>query len=75
MRTTLEIDEDVMRITQEIAERDGVSVGKVVSQLVRLALNNQPKVMTRNGIPLFPLRVEAGSATLEIVNQLRDEGA
>jgi hypothetical protein len=38
MRTTLDIDEDLLRTAQELARRRGVSAGKVVSGLMREAL-------------------------------------
>jgi len=38
MRTTLDIDDDLLRTAQELARRQGVSAGKVVSRLMRDAL-------------------------------------
>ena len=73
MRTTLDLDEDVLLAAKEIARRRGVSIGKTLSDLARQALLNQAGATTRNGVPLFPLRPEARVVTLELVNQLRDE--
>ena len=72
MCTTLEIDPDVLLAVQEIAQRQSVSEGKVLSELARQALARQATT-TRNGVPLFPRRPDAGVVTLELVNQLRDE--
>ncbi len=38
MRTTLDIDDDLLRTAKELAQRQGVSAGKVVSRLMRSAL-------------------------------------
>lgn len=73
MRTTINVDEDVLLAAQEIARRQQVSVGKVVSDLVRQALNRVPETDQRNGVPLFPERAGGVIVTPELVNQLRDE--
>jgi hypothetical protein len=75
MRTTLDIDDDILLAAVEIARRRGLSLGKVVSNLVRQALAQQTETSTRHGVPLFPIRLDAGVVTLETVNQLRDETA
>ena len=41
MRTTLDIDEDVLLATKELAKRQKLSAGKVVSQLLRRVLTGQ----------------------------------
>jgi len=41
MRTTLDIDDDVLDAAKELSRRQKVSAGKVVSQLVRQALSGQ----------------------------------
>jgi hypothetical protein len=73
MRTTLDIEDDVLLAAREIARQRGLSMGKVVSDLVRQALTQKPTSTTRHGVPLFPVRPDAGVVTLELVNQLRDE--
>lgn len=73
MRTTLDIDEDVLLATKELAGRSGLSMGKVLSNLARRALTEQNELEIRNGVPLFPRQADAGIVTLELVNQLRDE--
>ncbi len=73
MRTTLDIDEDVLLAMKEYAAQKGVSIGKVLSELARRALTHAPEGATRNGLPLFPVQPDAGVVTLELVNQLRDE--
>jgi hypothetical protein len=73
MQTTLDIDEDILLATQEIAKQQGVSMGKALSDLARQALIQRTEPVTRNGVPLFPRRPDAEVVTLELVNQLRDE--
>ena len=73
MRTTLNIDEDVLLAAKGIAAQRGVSMGKVLSDLVRQALNRNVDLATRNGVPLFPCQPDAGIVTMELINRLRDE--
>jgi hypothetical protein len=73
MRTTLDVEEDVLLAAKEIARQRGVTVGKVLSDLARQAMTRQAAGATRHGLPLFPLQPDAGVVTLELVNQLRDE--
>lgn len=72
MRTTLDIDQDVLLAAKEIAKQRGSSVGKALSELARQALTRQAATTTRNGVPLYPTRPDAGVATLKPVNRLRD---
>jgi len=73
MRTTLDIDQDVLLAAKELAARRGVSVGKVLSGLARRALTRPAEGATRNGIPVFPRQPGASIVTPELVNRLRDE--
>jgi hypothetical protein len=73
MRTTLDLEEDVLLAAKEIARQRGVTIGKVVSDLARQALTREVAGSTRHGLPIFPIQPEAGIVTLELVNQLRDE--
>jgi len=74
MRTTLDIDEDVLLAAKEIARERKTTAGRVLSDLVRQALNTRVStVETVDGFPVLPLRPDAGVVTLELVNKLRDE--
>ena len=73
MRTTVNLEDDVLMAVREIAGRRGVSIGKVLSDLVRQALSHREAATVRDGVPLFPVQRGAGVATLELVNRLRDE--
>ena len=73
MRTTLNIEEDVLRAAKEIADQRGMTVGQVLSELARKSLTRKSPVSEKHGLPLFPIQTDAQVVTLELVNQLRDE--
>ena len=73
MRTTLDIEDDILLAAKELARRRGLSVGKVLSDLARQALTRRGGQKVRDGVPLFPIQPDAGVVTLELVNRLRDE--
>jgi hypothetical protein len=73
MRTTLDIEEDVLLAVKKLATQEGTTAGKVVSRLVREALQQTRTSETVNGVPLFPTKPGAAVVTLELVNRLRDE--
>ena len=73
MRTTLDIDEDILLAAKEIARDQKTNVGKVVSDMARKGFNRPVKFKTRNGIPQLPRRPGGGVVTLDLVNRLRDE--
>lgn len=73
VRTTLDIDEDLLTAAKEIAAARGTTAGRVLSDLARQALTpgtDQPIVL--NGVPLLPPRHGSRPVTLEEVNRLRD---
>lgn len=73
MRTTLNLEEDVLLAVKEIARQRRVSIGQVISDLARQALAGQSGTTVRDGVPLFPIQPGAGVVTMELVNRLRDE--
>jgi hypothetical protein len=77
MRTTLEIDDDVLLAAKELAEARRSTAGKVLSDLARKALEPARKsVARRNGIPLLPPRKGARPVTSATVAALlEDESA
>ena len=72
MRTTLDIDDDVLAFARERA-KPGMSIGKVISDLARAALQRTTNQSNRNGLPLIPVSGTARPVTPDIVNQLRDD--
>lgn len=74
MRTTLSIDDDVLAAAKQFADSRGLTVGEAISQLARATLTERRRHSgTRNGIVLLPAAADAGRATLDDVNALRDE--
>ena len=74
VRTTLDLDDDVLQAAKEIAGLRGATAGRVVSDLIRRAL--EPAAGTsqsRNGVPLLSRRAGAPVMTMTRVNELRDE--
>ncbi|MCP9927887.1 ribbon-helix-helix domain-containing protein [Cyanobium sp. CH-040] len=43
MRTTLDIEDDVLAAAKELARRQGMSAGRMVSRLLRAALSGEPQ--------------------------------
>jgi hypothetical protein len=76
MRTTLNLDDDVLSAVKSLAASRRMTAGKVMSELVRKALQpdkKDSKHKTRNGVPLFPFKPGDKLITLEMINALRDE--
>jgi hypothetical protein len=74
MRTTVNIDGDVLRAARELAALSGKTLGEVLSELARAALARPEEESTlRNGVPLLEPVAEAGVVTSEDVQRLLDE--
>lgn len=73
MRTTLDIEADVLQAAKDLARQRGVSIGRVISDLARQSLTPPVPGQLRNGIPIFPVQPGAQIVTAELINQLRDE--
>jgi hypothetical protein len=55
MRTTLEVDDDVLQAAKEIAALKRRTAGQVLSELARKALSpDRAHIRVRNGVPLLP---------------------
>ena len=77
MRTTLQLDDDVLDAARVLARQRHLSVGAVISALARQALRRpagpeEPR-SERSGLPLLPITSSGGVVDLNLVNQLRDE--
>ena len=79
MRTTLDIEDDVLQAARELAHREGSTAGRVISALARRGLaapgkRSKASLPTRGGVPLLPSRGEV--VTVDHVRELMDqEGA
>jgi hypothetical protein len=72
VRTTLDIDDDVLAAARELASADRRSLGSVISELARRGLT-PARVEAENGVPV--IRVPAGTPpiTPEMVRRALDE--
>jgi hypothetical protein len=74
MRTTLEIEDDLLLTVKQIAQQRKTTAGSVVSSLLRESLQPRNfKLEYRNGVPLLPRSANAPAVTVDLVNRLRDE--
>jgi hypothetical protein len=73
MRTTLQIDNDVLESAKEIAAADGRTIGAVISDLARRSL--QPTAIRRgSGFPTFDVAADAPVITAaDVARALDDE--
>jgi hypothetical protein len=74
MRTTLDIDEDVLQAAKELAASRRTTAGRVLSELARASLaprGRSPKL--RHGVPVLPPREGERPVTADIINRLRDD--
>lgn len=72
VRTTLDIDDDLVQVARQLARQRGTTMGQVVSELVRQAMEPRGPAKSRNGVPLFTPKPRAKKPHLGLVNQLRD---
>ncbi|MGL4231683.1 MAG: CopG family transcriptional regulator [Casimicrobium sp.] len=79
MRTTLDIDDDVLQVAKDLAKAADKTAGKIISELARKALTEpshgfrveEPRAIY--GIKPFPKRPGGKPVTSEFVRQLMDE--
>jgi hypothetical protein len=75
MRTTLDIDDDILQAAKAIAANRQTTAGRILSDLAREALAPKRASRLRNGVPLIPSCAKGRpKPTMELVNRLRDEG-
>ena len=79
MRTTLDIDDDVLQAAKERARRDKKTTGQVISELARSALTAAPRdSSTRQSKSLYgfrPFPKRGGIVTNELIDKVREEDA
>ncbi|HEY1658534.1 MAG TPA: hypothetical protein VGG14_09325 [Candidatus Sulfotelmatobacter sp.] len=74
MRTTLAIDDDLLRTAKKMAAMENKSVGEVISSLARQALSSlENNAKMRNGIQLLEVHKGRTQVTSALVQQLREE--
>lgn len=73
MRTTLNLEDDVLRAAKSLARERGISLGEVVSELVRKALRPAPPTAYDAGFPTFVVREDAPTITPEMVRSALED--
>jgi hypothetical protein len=80
MRTTLDIEDDVLAAAKELARLQGTSAGTMVSRLLRAALSGTaapglaPTAQSQGGGVFRPFAAPAGQlVTNEQIDRLRDQ--
>lgn len=73
MRTTLDLDDDLLGAARHLARQEGVTVGQVVSELARQSLASAAPLKVRNGSLLLVPKAGTSKPDLRTVNQLREE--
>lgn len=74
MRTTLNLDEDVLEAARALADSERRSLGQVISGLIRRGL--APRVARlddEDGFPVFRVSADAPVITAEMVASAMDE--
>lgn len=77
MRTTLDLDEDVLLASKDLARRQKLTAGEVISELARARLqvcghDSRTRAAAKFGFEPIPKRVSA-VVTNELINRLRDD--
>ncbi|GAA4816067.1 hypothetical protein ACFQ0K_07655 [Nocardioides caeni] len=73
MRTTLDIDDDVLLAVKERARRERRSAGAVLSELAREALNGPGAEPVRADYGFRPLPASGAVVTNALIDELREE--
>jgi hypothetical protein len=76
MRTTLNIDDDVLQAVKDRARRANTTAGRVISELARHALSTPPETLRMQGpgadYGFKPLPSRGGTVTNELIDRLRE---
>lgn len=75
MRTTLDIDDDLLQASKELAQHEGTTAGIIVSRLLRQALTAGAAPTATTCLPGFrPFAAKPDTVvTDDMVNRLRDQ--
>ena len=73
MRTTLNLDDDVVRMVHEYARFRSLSLGTAVGELVRRGLTTPIPTRIVNGFHVVDLPADSPTVSIEDVRRLEDE--
>ena len=73
MRTTIDMDSDILQVAKHLAEEHRQSLGRVLSDLARRGLQTQCSVQTSPAIgriPVLPRKTNAKPVTSQVIKEL-----
>jgi hypothetical protein len=73
MRTTLNLDDDVLRLVRDYARRRSLPLGAAVGELVRTGLTTPKPTKIVNGFHVVDLPADSPVVTTEDVRRLEDD--
>jgi len=77
MRTTLDIEEDVLFAAKDLARRENKTAGQVISELARKGLAGVSAMTAQGPKAIFgfrPFPKEGRIVSNELINKLREDG-
>jgi hypothetical protein len=72
-RTTLQLEDDAMKVAQAHAERHRLTLGQAVSELVRKAAERPLVTDERSGLRVLRLNRRSPKVTSAQIDELRDD--
>lgn len=69
MRTTINLDDDVMAMIRRLAHADDRSLGEVASDLVRQGIEARLAVRRARGVPVFAVPPGTRPLSLEVIKR------
>lgn len=73
MRTTLNLDDDILRAARSLADERGESLGTVISDLARRGLAPRLEASYDRSFPVFTVREDAAPITPEMVEEANED--
>lgn len=73
MRTTLNLDDDTLRLVRDYARKRSLPLGAAVSELVRSGLTTPKPTRIVNGFHVVDLPADSPAVTTEDVRRLENE--
>ena len=72
-RTTLQLEDDAIKVAKAHAERHRLTLGQAVSELVRQAADRPLVTDDRSGLRVMRLNRRSPKVTTELVDRLRED--
>ena len=73
MRTTLQLDDDILASARHLAALEEKTLGQMISELVRKALTPKPQETEHQRFPVFSVSPDAPPITLEMVQRASED--